>query len=115
MKALHINTEIDEREVSSIWIKGDIDKNTSPIVSELLNSLFNKSKSVIVVDLAEVNYIDSSGIATLVEGLRWCNRSKKKFRLACLTPEVKEAFKIDHLLSAFEVFDSSEDALKESL
>ena len=112
MKALHISIRNGNRLVSSISIKGDIDKNTSPIVYESLTSLFNKNKNVIIVDLTAVNYVDNSGIATFVEGLRWSKRGKRKFRLVCLTLKVKEAFEIDNLLSAFEVFDSRDDALK---
>ncbi len=113
MKALQISLENGSRLAVFMSIKGDIDKNTSLDVRKLLIALFNTDQKVIVVDLSEVNYIDSSGIATFVEGLQLSNRCKKRFKLICLKHDVKKVFEFDHLLTAFEIFDSSEDALKD--
>ena len=66
----------------------------------------------VVVDLSGVEYIDSSGIATLVEGLQWSHSSNNKFRLAGLTPTVRDVFEIARLLTVFEVFDSREEAVQ---
>ena len=113
MKALQISLKNDSRLVAFMSIKGDIDKSTSLDVRKLLISLFNKDQKVIVVNLSEVNYIDSSGIATFVEGLQLSSRCNKRLKLICLKQDVKKVFEFDHLLTAFEIFDSSEDSLKD--
>ncbi|MFQ5443161.1 MAG: STAS domain-containing protein [Nitrospinales bacterium] len=109
-----IKFESKENDNGSVTLKirGEIDMNSSPETREVLTSLFDKSNKGIVVDLSGVEYIDSSGIATLVEGLQWSHKSKNKFRLASLTPEVKDIFEIARLLTIFEIFDSPEEALK---
>lgn len=96
----------------TLSITGDIDMSTSPRVRERLTPLFTQGRKAIVVDLSGVPYIDSSGIATLVEGLQWSHSKNSKFRLASLTPAVKDVFEIARLLTVFEVFDSKEEALK---
>jgi anti-sigma B factor antagonist len=96
----------------TVSIKGDIDMNNSPKVREVLTTLFREKKKAIVVDLSEVTYIDSSGIATFVEGLQWSHNSDNKFRLACLSPAVKDIFNIAKLLTLFEVYESTKDALE---
>ncbi|NIQ02594.1 MAG: anti-sigma factor antagonist [Nitrospinaceae bacterium] len=96
----------------TVTIKGEIDMSSSPKVRELLNSLFKKNQKAIVVDLSGVTYIDSSGIATLVEGLQWSHNSHNKFRLTGLTPMVKDVFEIARLLTVFEIFDTWEEALQ---
>ena len=92
MKALQISLKNDSRLVAFMSIKGDIDKSTSLDVRKLLISLFNKDQKVIVVNLSEVNYIDSSGIATFVEGLQLSSRCNKRFKLICLKQDVKKGF-----------------------
>ena len=96
----------------TVSVKGDIDMHNSPKVRDLLTTLFRKKKKAIVVDLSDVAYIDSSGIATFVEGLQWSHNSDNKFRLACLSPAVKDIFNIAKLLTLFEVYESTDDALE---
>ncbi len=86
--------------------------STSTLVRTHLTDLFKKNQKMIVVDLSNVSYIDSSGIATLVEGLQWSHSNNTKFRLTNLTPMVKDVFEIARLLTVFEVYDSQEEALK---
>lgn len=97
----------------TVSVSGDIDMSSSNKMRDALNPLFQNDNKVIVVDLSGVSYIDSSGIATLVEGLQWSHSSKNKFRLAALTPGVKDVFEIARLLTVFEVFETKEQALVE--
>ncbi len=105
--------EIEKTEnsgVINLSLKGYMDMNSSPEVREVLTQHFGESTKAIIVDLSEVPYIDSSGIATLVEGLQWSHTSEKKFRLVGLTPTVKDIFEIARLLQVFEVFGTLEEA-----
>ncbi|MDA0691963.1 MAG: STAS domain-containing protein [Nitrospinae bacterium] len=97
---------------ATLIIQGEIDMSTSTLVRTHLTDLFKKNQKMIVVDLSNVSYIDSSGIATLVEGLQWSHSNNTKFRLTNLTPMVKDVFEIARLLTVFEVYDSQEEALK---
>ena len=111
-----MDIQLEKEELNGavvLSIKGDIDMSTSTKVREQLAPLFKQNNIAIVVDLSGVSYMDSSGIATLVEGLQWSHSSKNKFRLSSLTPEVKDVFEIVHLLSVFEIFETNEEALKE--
>jgi anti-sigma B factor antagonist len=97
---------------ATLTIQGEIDMSTSTQVRTHLTDLFKKNQKMIVVDLSKVSYIDSSGIATLVEGLQWSHSNNTKFRLTNLSPMVKDVFEIARLLTVFEVYDSPEEALK---
>lgn len=102
----------DRNGTVTVSIQGEIDMSSSPQVREHLTALFHKNLKAIIVDLSGVPYMDSSGIATLVEGLQWSHASHNKFRLAGLTPPVKDVFEIARLLTVFEIFDSQQEALK---
>ena len=95
-----------------VSIQGDIDMGSSTKVREHLVPLFTDNQKAVVVDLSEVNYIDSSGIATLVEGLQWSHSSKNIFRLTGLTAMVQDVFDIARLSTVFEIFESKDEALK---
>ncbi|MFQ5450645.1 MAG: STAS domain-containing protein [Nitrospinaceae bacterium] len=96
----------------TVKIKGEIDMSTSSQVRDYLGHYFKENQKVVVVDLSDVSYIDSSGIATLVEGLQWSHSCKKKFRLTGLSPMVKDVFEIARLLTVFDIYDSKEEAIE---
>jgi anti-sigma B factor antagonist len=68
----------------------------------------------IVVDLGAVSYMDSSGIATLVEGLQETTAYGGKFRIAGLTEKVKQVFELARLTDVFEIYADADQA-KEGL
>ena len=110
--SIDLQSSKSDNGVVTVLIEGDIDMSSSTQVRTHLTDLFEKNQTAIVVDLSKVPYIDSSGIATLVEGLQWSHANNTKFRLTCLTPMVKDVFEIARLLTVFEVFDSNEDAIE---
>lgn len=110
--SLELKISQNGNETVTLLIEGDIDMSSSTEVRTQLTGLFNKNQKAIIVDLSKVAYIDSSGIATLVEGLQWSHANNTKFRLISLTPMVKDVFEIARLLTVFEVFDSHADALE---
>ena len=109
---MNIDLKLDKvGEKVIVSVNGDIDMSSSTQMRDALTPLFQNNNKIVVVDLSGVSYIDSSGIATLVEGLQWSHTSNNKFRLAALTPGVKDVFEIARLLTVFEVFDTKEQAL----
>ena len=109
---MSIDLKLDKTgDAVTVSVTGDIDMSSSTKMRDALAPLFQNNNKVVVVDLSGVSYIDSSGIATLVEGLQWSHNSKNKFRLAALTPGVKDVFEIARLLTVFEVFETKEQAL----
>ncbi|MBT5551049.1 MAG: STAS domain-containing protein [Nitrospina sp.] len=109
---MSIDLQLDKAgDTVTITVSGDIDMSSSTKMRDVLTPLFQNNNKVIVVDLSGVSYMDSSGIATLVEGLQWSHNSNNKFRLAALSPGVKDVFEIARLLTIFEVFETKEQAL----
>jgi len=65
-------------------LKGDVDMNTSSDVRSALADVFKQGVSgmkAILIDLSQVRYMDSSGIATLVEVMQNCMKKKARLRL----------------------------------
>ncbi|MBI2178815.1 MAG: STAS domain-containing protein [Candidatus Tectomicrobia bacterium] len=87
-----------------VQVSGEVDMSNSPEVRDTLLGLAKKKVPAILVDLGGVTYMDSSGIATLVEGLQETLGYGGKFRLASLTPKVKQVFDLARLTDVFEIF-----------
>ncbi len=107
--------QISNRELDKITIldvSGDIDLANSPTVRKaLLRELREKRTPRVVMNLTKVRYIDSSGIASLVEGLKASQDVGSRFILFGLSTSAREVLQISRLLKFFEIYDNEEQAL----
>jgi anti-sigma B factor antagonist len=88
-------------------LKGDVDMNTSPEVRSNLGEVFKQGGAkALLVNLSGVRYMDSSGIATLVEAMQNCMKQGMRLRLVELSPSVRDVFELARLSSVFEIFPS---------
>ncbi len=93
-------------------VTGNIDMSNSPEVRKtLLQDLREKGVSRVVLNLSAVAYIDSSGVASLVEGLKASKESGTRFILFGLSDSAREVLKISRLLKLFEVYDNETQAI----
>ena len=97
-------------DITIFNIDGDIDINSSPEMREAFEDIANAKTMKIVVNLSNVSYVDSSGLATLVEMLKKTRSYDAKLRLANLAPKVKSLFEITKLEQLFDIFDTEEEA-----
>jgi anti-sigma B factor antagonist len=92
---------------------GDIDLYNSPEVRKtLLDALRNQRAPVVLINLTKVKYIDSSGVASLVEGLKISRELQSRFILFGLSPAAREVLELSRLIKVFEVYANEEEALK---
>ena len=93
-------------------VTGDIDLANSPEVRKaLLREVREKRTPRVVMNLSKVRYIDSSGVASLVEGLKASRDIKSRFILFGLSPSAREVLQLSRLLKIFEVYDNEDQAL----
>lgn len=94
-----------------IPLDGEIDLHVSPRVSATLNGAIAEKPKRLVVDLSKVSYIDSSGLAVLIEAMQSVEKYGGKFALAALQKNVKPIFEIARLDQVFRIFPTVEEAL----
>ncbi len=94
---------------SVVYVEGDIDLHSSPELREVVLDLFrNREQDQIIVNLSEVAYIDSSGIASLVEGLQEARKRNGRFVLVGLRQGPRHVLELTRLLSVFEIAETEE-------
>lgn len=93
-------------------VSGDIDLATSPELRKaLLRELRELRTPRVVLNLNEVRYTDSSGVASLVEGLKASRDVGSRLVLFGLNSAVREVLQLSKLLKIFEIADSEEQAV----
>ena len=104
-----MNVKSYERDGVAIFqVNGEINISTSPE----LRKLFEKEqKKKIVIDFEKVTYIDSSGLATLVEVLKKTKTQGGSLGLAAMSDKVKSLFEITKLDKLFAIFQNQKDAI----
>jgi len=90
-----------------IRLSGRVDVDSSPDLRDRLRTLLSVEPlpQAIIVDLAGVPYIETSGIATLIESLRIARHHRIDFRLQGLSGAVLRLFEVTGVLALFEAND----------
>ncbi len=94
-------TEIDEGMMLSV--RGEIDLYSSPELRSKISDAVPLSKKALVLDLSGVSYMDSSGVATLVEGLRSAKKRDIDFILQNPSAAVMKVLQLSRLDAVFDI------------
>jgi anti-sigma B factor antagonist len=92
-------------------LKGEIDLHVSPVVTASLTAMIEKKPERVVVDLSNVTYIDSAGLAALIQAMQKVEAYGGKFLLAGLQETVRSIFEISRLDQVFRIFPDTDTAL----
>ncbi len=94
-------------------ISGDIDLAHSTEVRRMVLLEFRQNRTPrVILNLRDVNYIDSSGVASLVEGLKASRDVGSRLILFGLSPIAHEVLQLSKLLKIFEIYDTEDKALE---
>ncbi len=92
--------------------EGDVDLSASPSLRSRMHEALDKRPPRLVINLAGVDYMDSSGVATLVEGLQIARRGSTTLVLANLQDRVRSVFEIARLDTVFTIAASLDEAME---
>ena len=101
----------DYKETKVLALSGEIDMYSSPALRKELLSLVAKRISPLLIDFKEVSYIDSSGIATFVEGLKGMLSFGGRLKFVSVPKGVMEIFTFSKLNRVFEIYGSVDEAI----
>ena len=99
--------KIQGKEKSTIIkFQGEIDLYDSPDFKDTLLLDCNGNTKEVIVDLSQVSSMDSSGVATLIEGLKWCKKNGKLFVLKNVSTNVMSVLSEFKLMTTFKIISS---------
>lgn len=103
--------EISEMQGASVVaLRGEVDLESSPAAREILLKCL-ESAGKVIVDLSEVTYIDSSGVASLVEALQAAKKNGSQFSLAATSEPTRRVLELARLDKVFTLYDSVDEGL----
>jgi anti-sigma B factor antagonist len=105
---------VSHPEPNTIALEGEIDLHESPGVREALKGLIEQRAPSVFVDLTGVTYIDSSGLAVLIDAMQRIQSYGGRFSLYGLRDSVRTVFEIARLDQVFRIFPDKTAAAKAS-
>lgn len=108
--------QIEERSVGNVKVldvKGQITFTQGDmLLKDKINSVVSQGYKQILVNLADVSYVDSAGLGELVGAYTTVTRAGGRLKLANLTKKMHDLLTITKLLTVFESFDTEQEAVK---
>jgi anti-sigma B factor antagonist len=108
--------QIEERAVGDVVVldlKGRVTLGDGDeLLKDKVNSLVNRGFKKIVLNLAEVPYVDSAGLGEIVRTYTTVSRQGGSLKLLNLTKRISDLLAITKLLTVFETFETESDAIK---
>ena len=99
--------------VEVVQINGRIELGEgSAAVRDVVRDLLAKGRKKILLNLADVDYIDSAGLGSLVSSFTSVRNDDGELKLVYLTKKVQDLLQMTRLYTVFEIFDDEEAALK---
>ena len=108
--------QIEERKVGDVVVldlKGKITLGEGDeMLKDKVNSLVNQGHKKVILNLADVPYIDSAGLGEIVRTYTTVSRQGGKLKLLNLTKRIQDLLAITKLLTVFDTYDSEAEAIK---
>ena len=105
-------TTVREGNATVVSPAGDIDLGRSPTLRTHLKAAQRDRPDRLIVDLGQVEYMDSSGVATLIEALQISRKNDTSLVLCNIQDKVRSIFEIARLDSVFRIVPDLQSALK---
>ena len=111
---MDLGLDVSERDgVTIVAARGELDMATAPRLRDLTIARLTAGDQAIVLDLSEVEFLDSTGLGTLVAILKRTRSLEARMALVITQPRVMKVFELTALTSAFAIYDSIDAALAE--
>ncbi|MDQ3592921.1 MAG: STAS domain-containing protein [Actinomycetota bacterium] len=96
----------NEGDWTVVAVGGEIDVYTAPKLREAMVELVNEGRYQLVVDLEQVDFLDSTGLGVLVGGLKRVRANDGNLRVVCTQERLLKIFRITGLTKVFAIHES---------
>jgi anti-sigma B factor antagonist len=111
MTEFRLDTAGPVGDCAVLQVTGEVDVSTAPMLREQIRELAAKGAVHLIADLGRVDFLDSTGLGTLVGGLKRLREAGGSLALAISTPRILRVFQITGLTKALAVRPSVTDAI----
>lgn len=104
-------TEADRDPWVVLHLAGELDMATSPRLRQDVVALVAKGRRFLVVDLTEVDFVDSTGLGVLVGAMKRVRVHDGELHVVVASDRLRQLFEVTRLVRAFALFESVEEAI----
>ncbi|MFC1804696.1 STAS domain-containing protein [Candidatus Omnitrophota bacterium] len=104
--------ECNERGIVILEITGEVNIDTIAELKKIFDKLLEGKPAAVLLNLKGLDYIDSSGLACLIEFTRALKGKRREVLLCELSSKIRSIFAITKLDKVFKLFDTQAEALE---
>ena len=108
---MQVNVESPQAGVTVLRLTGDLDMNEVAMFRPTLEKAVRNAQHGVILVLSELTFMDSSGVAVLIEGLKWSQRRSLPYVLVDLTSGVQMVIELARLENFFTIAGNLEEAM----
>ena len=108
---MEIFKETVNNKIGVLKVTGRLDASAVKKLKENVNSMITSKITCLVLDMSGVNFIDSSGLGSLVSCLRMVNSENGDIRLAALQDQIRSLIELTRLHRVFQIFEDRNTAV----
>jgi anti-sigma B factor antagonist len=110
---MELGLEVDDSRSphTVVAVKGEVDVYTAPRLREKLVELVSQGHLKIVVNLEDVEFLDSTGLGVLVGALKRLRSHDGELSLVCTQQRILKVFEITGLTKVFAIYDTVDSAV----
>lgn len=111
MESIHIHIRWSSNGIAILDLKGRLDARAAPLVQQTLCELVEHNGGHVLVNMAGVDFVDSTGLTALMAGFQLAEALGRAVRLCCVQPSVNVVLQLTMLDRLLAVYDDESDAL----
>ena len=92
-----------------IELDGELDAYTCGQLRDAMLDIIRDDSPTIIINMLRLQYMDSSGLGTLVAGLKRASEHNGRIAVVCTNPQIRKVFEITGLVRVFPLYDSEEE------
>src|SRR5713101_1671542 len=101
--AVHVAIESPQPGIMVVRPQGTLDMHSVPAFHPILEAAVQRAERGLIVALADITFMDSSGLAVLIEGLKWSRGRALPYVLTHVTPAVQRVLELARLEHFFPI------------
>jgi anti-sigma B factor antagonist len=109
---MNIDRSIIAERIPVLRLSGELDLRNVPEVRQAIRGLIDEGFVNILINLSELEFIDSSGLGVLVGGLARVREKQGEIKIACSNRRILRVFEMTRLTQLFDIYQSEEEAAK---
>jgi anti-anti-sigma factor len=93
-----------------VVVRGEVDISTAPRLTATLDAAIRESRGAFVVDLCDLDFLDSSGVTVLLRARAVLGREERALLVICPPGPVRRIFEVAGIADLFALFNSRDQA-----